>query len=129
MSTLMNKYKMTYNLAQGDALSKVKAVIMHHAAEWELNADSLLADLLDDVQITADDVVDFLATMRDQEEGNEEFRYAVRALQVAQKRSHLQAIKDLIGEELDTQSPVEEEDYLYQQSQQIFNAAEYLRQY
>ena len=129
MSTVMNKYKMTYNLAQGDALSKVKAVIMHHAAEWELHADGLMADLLDDAQITADDVVDFLATMCEQEEGNDEFRYAVRALQVAQKRSRLQAIKEMMGEELDTQGPREEEDYLYQQSQHSFNVAEYLSQY
>ena len=129
MSTLMNHYKMTYNLAQGDALTKVKAVIMHHSAEWELNADALLADLLDDTQITADDVVDFLATMCDQEEGNEAFQSAVRALQIAQRRSHLQTMKTLVVEELDTKRPTQEEDDLYQQSIQPFNVAEYLSQY
>ncbi len=128
MSVMMNKYKETFSLAEGDALTKVKAVIMHHSAEWDLNADALLADLLDDTQITAADVVDFLVTLVDQEEGNAEFRAAVRAMDVALKKSQLQAVKALVSETFDTQNPGEEEDYLYQPPL-YFNAAEYLSRY
>ena len=129
MNILMSKYKTAFDLAKGDALAKVKAVIMHHSNEWELNADALLTDLLDDTQITADDVVDFLATLCDQEEGNREFASAVCALQVALKKSHLHDVKALVGEIFDSQSPAEEEDYLYQQSIQHFNVSEYLSRY
>ncbi len=129
MSEVMNKYKTTYTVATGDALSKVKAVIMHHAAEWELHNDAMLADLLDDTQITADDVVDFLSAMSDQEEGNEEFHYAVRALQIALRKSRFHALKAAAVEKLDLQDNSSDEEYLYQPAPQYFNMAEYLSQY
>ncbi|MCX7122533.1 MAG: hypothetical protein NTV32_02470 [Gammaproteobacteria bacterium] len=126
MNILMSHYKETYNVTQGNALTKVKAVIMHHSAEWELNADALLTDLLDDLQITADDVVDFLSTMCDQGEGNEAFQSAVRSLQISQRRSYLQAMKKEGSDRFDIQNPAEEEGDLYQMPMHAFNIEDYL---
>jgi hypothetical protein len=129
MSAVMNKYKATYQLANGDELSKVKAVIMYHANEWDLNADGMIADLLDDANITAEDVVDFLATLDEQGEGNDEFHAAVRAIQVALRKSRLMTIKTLSEAELNAPEFSGEEDYLYQQMMQPLNIADYLGQH
>ncbi len=94
MQELMNKYMTAYQHAEGDSLAKVKSVLMYHADSWDwMGSESMVADLLDDVNITANDIVDFLAGSYETDGGNEEFHYAARALQVSLRKAHLQAIK------------------------------------
>ncbi len=94
MQELMNKYITAYQHAEGDALAKVKSVLMHHVGGWDwVGSESTVADLLDDTHITANDIVDFLASSYEYEGGNEEFHYAVRALQVSLRKAQLHAMK------------------------------------
>lgn len=90
MNVLMKKYVEAYHQESGDILTKVKNILVRYGHEWELQADSVIADLIDDKNITADDVVDVLASFDEVNEGNNEFHYAVRALQVCLKKAHLQ---------------------------------------
>ncbi len=104
MQTLMTNYVNAFHEAQGDALAKVKSVIMHFADNWEwVGSESLIADLLDDENITADDIVDFLATTYECEGGSDNFRYAVRALQVCLRKQEIQLLKGqhIVEEEMD----------------------------
>lgn len=104
MQTLMTKYINAFHEAQGDTLAKVKSVVMHFADSWDwAGSDSIVADLLDDQNITADDIIDFLASSYECEGGNDEFRYAVRALQVCLRKQELQSLKDqaIVEEEMD----------------------------
>ena len=101
MNVLMNKYKMAYQEAEGDELAKVKAVVAAHAHEWHLHEDMMLIDLLDDVNISPEDVTDFLSVVCENEDGNEELRCAVRALQVCLRKAHIEALKNLHVEKVD----------------------------
>lgn len=94
MQELMNKYMDAYQQANGDPLAKVKSVLMHFADSWDwVGAEAVVADLLDDANISANDIVDFLASSYEYEGGNEEFHYAVRALQVSLRKAQLHALK------------------------------------
>jgi hypothetical protein len=94
MNTLMKKYKDAYLNAAGRDIDKVKAVVRAHAHEWGLHEDMMLIDLLDDPNMIADDLTDFLSVVSENEEGNEELRCAVRALQVCLRKAHIEALKD-----------------------------------
>lgn len=101
MKALMNKYMNAYQQAEGDALAKVKSVLMHHVGSWDwVGSESVVTDLLDDNNITANDVVDFLASSYEYEGGNEEFHYAVRALQVALRKEQLHAMRPQVIDDL-----------------------------
>ncbi len=126
MSVLMNRYKTTYQLAQGDALAKVKAVIMLHSSEWDLNADALIADLLDDAHLSADDLVDFLMMTYQSEGGNAEFRAAVHTLQTALKKKHLEEVKQVNQADTEAADFTADENEDEQQLGQYFNVTEYL---
>ncbi|MCX7122071.1 MAG: hypothetical protein NTV32_00040 [Gammaproteobacteria bacterium] len=94
MNILMMKYKMAYQQAVGNEVDKIKAVVRGHAHEWELHEDMMLIDLLDDPSITAGDLTDFLSVVCENEEGNQELRYAVSALQVCLRKAHIEALKE-----------------------------------
>lgn len=96
MNPLMNKYMTAFTSAQGTEVEKVKHVIMHYARTWEWDhQDSLVADLLDDQNITADDIVDFLVSTYEMEGGNREFSCAVKAMQVCLHKGKLQDAKNV----------------------------------
>ncbi len=105
MNTLMTKYKDAYHHASGNEVEKIKAVVRAHAHDWHLHDDMMLIDLLDDPQITAGDITDFLSVVAENEEGNDELRAAVRALQVCIRKAHIEALK--------AQQPVEDENDLH----------------
>ncbi len=93
MKTLMSKYKEAYHAAAGNQADKVKAVVRAHAHEWDLHEDMMLIDLLDDPEMTAGDLTDFLSVVCENEEGNIELCAAVKALQVCLRKAHIEAMK------------------------------------
>lgn len=94
MNNLMTKYVSAFMNAKGSEAQKVKHVLMHFAHTWDWDAqDSIVADLLDDQNITADDIVDFLAMAYETDGGNREFSCAVKALQVCLQKARLQLAK------------------------------------
>ena len=110
MQTLMMKYKDAFQKAPGSQVEKVKYVIMHHVGNWEWEAsDSLVADLIDDLSITAEDILELLQNVYVYEGGNEEFRYAVKAMKVALQKEKLQEAKTQVTEDLSQGEIYEEE--------------------
>lgn len=94
MNTLMVKYLDAYRKAKGNETAKIKNILMYYAHSWDWYAsDSLIADLIDDQNITADDIVEFLSNVYSTEGGNAEFRCAIRAMQVCLQKSKLQDAK------------------------------------
>ncbi len=90
MHKLIAKYVSAYQAEQGDATAKVKKVLMRHSHTWEWTAsEALVADLIDDATITAEDIVAFLADTYEIEGGSEEFHYAVCALQICLRKAEL----------------------------------------
>lgn len=117
MNTLIAKYIKAFESEKGSPTEKVKKILMRYAHDWEWeNSDSIVADLIDDTNITADDIVDFLADVYEHEGGNEEFHYAVRALQIALRKSHLAEAASHHGREEDVlddhETSHDESDYL-----------------
>jgi len=95
MNTIIAKYVKAFHDEKGSATERVKKILMRYAHTWEWqNADGLVADLIDDSNITADDIVDVLADAYAMEDGNEEFRYAVRALQICLRKAQLAEITE-----------------------------------
>lgn len=93
MHPLILKYKTVYQEQAGSPTEKVKKILMHHAHSWVwAGSETLVADLIDDPNITADDIVDFLVRSYEDEGGNEEFHYAVRALQTSLRKAQLASI-------------------------------------
>lgn len=102
MHKLIAKYVNAYQTEQGSSTEKVKKVLMRHSSNWEwAGSDSLVADLIDDSNITAQDIVDFLADTYEFEGGNEEFHYAVRALQICLRKAELAETAHQIADEED----------------------------
>ena len=93
MHTIIAKYTQAYHQQAGSSTEKVKKILMAYAHTWDwAGSATLTADLIDDVNITAEDIVDFLADTYDHEGGNEEFHYAVRSLQICLRKAHLAGI-------------------------------------
>ena len=111
MNVLMSKYKMAYQEAEGNELDKVKSVVRNHAHDWNLHEDMMLIDLLDDPNIAPEDLTDFLSVVCENEEGNEELRCAVRALQVCLRKAHIEALKNLPQEIDESDLHVEDEHF------------------
>lgn len=106
MQELMNKYTQAFNAAKGSEVKKIKTILMEYAHHWDwVGSESVIADLLDDRSLTAHDIVDFLSMACQDEDGNEEFQNAVRALQVSLRKAKLQSIKRRVmeDEEVDSQ--------------------------
>ena len=103
MQELMTKYMNAFHDAKGSELKKIKTILMQHSDSWDwAGSDSIIADLLDDRTLTADDLVDFLSRAYEDEGGSEEFHYAVRALQISLRKARLQAIKARVVAEEET---------------------------
>ena len=104
MNTLIAKYTSAYQAEQGDSTTKVKNILMRYSHTWDWTASqSLVADLIDDSNITADDIVDFLADTYEVEGGNEEFRYAVKALQICLRKAELAQMSHAVEEEYESE--------------------------
>jgi predicted RNA methylase len=88
MHSLIQKYMSALEQANAQTNEdRFKHVIMHYADEWDwVNGDSLIADILDDKTITADDIVEMLKSIVEYEGGNREFKYAVMAMESRLRR-------------------------------------------
>lgn len=97
MNTLMTKYISAFNKARGTDVEKVKKVLMYHARAWGWDVqDSLVADLLDDQNITAADIVEFLESVYGVDGGNREFSCAIKAMKVCLQKAKMQdALKNI----------------------------------
>ena len=119
MQPLILKYKTAYQQEEGSATKKIKSILMHHAHSWVwAGTPSMVADLIDDTHISANDIVDFLAQTYEDEGGNDEFHYAVRALQICLrkaelKNTHLAQEEYLDYEETDKEDGLDNNFHLY----------------
>ena len=96
MNTLMTKYISAFSKAPGADVEKVKKVLMYHAHAWGWDAqDSLVSDLLDDQNITAGDIVEFLENVYIVDGGNREFSCAVKAMKVCLQKAKMQDAKNI----------------------------------
>ena len=88
MHSLIQKYMSALEQANAQTNEdRFKHVIMHYAYEWDwVSGDSLIADILDDKTITADDIVEMLKSILEYEGGNREFKYAVMAMESRLRR-------------------------------------------
>ena len=90
MNTIIAKYVEAFHHEQGSATEKVKKILMHYGHTWEWESSgAFIADLIDDDNITANDIVDILADAYEMEGGNNEFNYAIRAMQICLRKAHL----------------------------------------
>jgi len=110
MHPLISKYTEAYQNASGTQTEKVKQILMHYVDSWDwAGGESLIIDLLDDSNITAGDIVELLHNIYQQEGGNDEFRYAIKAIEIALQREKLQEAKAKAQEELGSEAYEEEE--------------------
>ena len=88
MHSLIQKYMAALEQVKAKTnVDRFKHIIMHHSDEWDwIGSDSLIADILDDKTITADDVVEMLKSIVEYEGGNREFKYAVMAMESRLRR-------------------------------------------
>lgn len=115
MHTLIAKYVNAFQTEKGTATEKVKKVLMRHSHAWDwASSDGLIADLIDDVNITAQDIVDFLSDTYEIEGGSEEFHYAIRALQICLRKAELANMTQHdVGEEFIVEDSAEEDNSFY----------------
>lgn len=111
MHKLIAKYVQGYHEQQGSSTEKVKKILMRYYDAWD-NAVSatIITDLIDDVNITGQDIVDYLADVYEFEGGNDEFHYAVRALQICLRKDELATLAPHDSEE-DENFEEEDSDY------------------
>ena len=95
MNTLMTKYISAFTKAQGSEVEKVKSILMFHAHAWDWSEDSMVADLLDDKNITAYDIVDFLENVYVVDGGNREFCCAIKAMKLCLQKAKMQDAKNI----------------------------------
>jgi hypothetical protein len=89
MNSMVQEYMEVFAKAKGNNLDKVKYILMKCSNHWEwIGSDSIIADLLDDKHITAEDIHEFLHSAVEMEEGNREFKAAVTAINLCLKKSH-----------------------------------------
>lgn len=130
MHKLISKYVNAYQAETGTNTEKVKKVLMHHAHSWEdVVSDTVIADLIDDTNIAAQDIVDYLSDIYEIEGGNEEFHYAVRALHICLRKAELAAMpsqdEDLDSEEYEEESFGYEHDHYLARTPEILHTMKY----
>lgn len=119
MQPIIAKYIKAYEQEKGSLTQKVKGILMHHAHSWAwAGSSSIVVDLIDDAHITANDIVDFLAQTYEDQGGNDEFHYAVRALQISLrkaelKNTHIAQEEYFDDEETDKQDSLENNFHFY----------------
>ena len=88
MHSLIQKYMTALEQMNAETnAERFKNIIMHYSNEWDwIGGDSLIADILDDKTITADDIVEMLKSIVEYEGGNYEFKYAVMAMESRLRR-------------------------------------------
>ncbi len=105
----MNKdeYKEFYLGLPGTDFEKINAFVKTYQADWEMEEfEMLIHDVLETPSNTADDVLDILQLILDQQGGNAEFKKAFFVLKAEVGKSHQRLVqskeKDLsFGEEID----------------------------
>ena len=82
-------YKTLYSKSSGKPLDKVKAVIKKHRARWDIEEfDEMIDEVLHSDSSTAEDVVDILALIVEQQGGNSEFKRAFFTLKAEVTKAH-----------------------------------------
>ena len=107
MEHTIKSYKQQFEQASGNNLARIKTVVEANMDHWFLEEESLLIDLLDDPNVTAEDIVDTLSDMVSYDEGNTAFKNAVLAMHLCLEKSRLSHIKnaDLVSyEEQETEA-------------------------
>jgi hypothetical protein len=85
----VHEYVEIFNKAKGDNLAKVKYILSKYSDRWDwAGSDSVIADLLDDKHITAEDIVEVMRSAVEMEEGNRELKSVVTALDIALRKTH-----------------------------------------
>lgn len=113
MNTLVQKYIKAFNGHQGSDVEKIKAILEQYSDRWEwLAGDSMIADLLDDKTITADDMIDYLKGVLEYEGGNREFRNAVVAMETCLRREH-QIVVDIDTAAFEAEAAEDDTDFDY----------------
>lgn len=128
MHKLIAKYVNAYQTETGSSTEKVKKVLMHHSHTWEWSvSDSLVADLIDDANITAEDIVDFLSDTYEMEGGCDEFHYAICAFQICLRKAELaNMVQTDVEAEFAVEEHHEEEDgFYFARSNQILQTMQY----
>ena len=109
MHPLIMKYTNAFQRVPGTQVEKVKYMLMHYVDSWDwTGSDALIADLIDDHNITAEDILELLQNVYEYEGGNDEFRYAIKAMQIALQKEKLQEAKVHVTEEMSTEAYEEE---------------------
>jgi hypothetical protein len=116
MNELMTKYINAYSTAEGCETQKVKHILMFYSHQWDWTSQgALIADLIDDQNITAGDIIEFLENTYAAEGGNKEFSSAIKAMKLclqkakmhgakALNKDYLNALEDISGNEEDLES-------------------------
>ncbi|MDF2940487.1 MAG: hypothetical protein K0R66_1129 [Gammaproteobacteria bacterium] len=85
----VHEYIEIFNKAKGDSLAKIKHILAKYSERWDwTGSDSVIADLLDDKNIAAEDIVAVMLSAVEMEEGNREFKSAATALDIALRKTH-----------------------------------------
>ncbi len=120
MHKLIEKYMNAYQNQAGTPTEKVKQILMHYVNDWEWSgSETTVADLIDDTNITAEDIVDYLSDTYEYEGGNEEFHYTIRALQICLRKAELANISahqekyDATLNEAEKEEGFDDESYRY----------------
>ncbi|MDF2530270.1 MAG: hypothetical protein K0Q57_1150 [Gammaproteobacteria bacterium] len=107
MNSKVHDYIEMFNKAKGNDLARVKHIIRQCSERWDwVGGDSIIADLLDDKNITAEDILEVLHASAELEEGNREFKSAITGMNIALKKAHpVQTAKVIEMEEFSDEYP------------------------
>ena len=101
--TSLKQYKTEFEACKGNELERVKSFIEHNLDNWSLYEDeSLVIDMLDDQNITADDILEALDSMFEYQEENSEFKNAVLAMRLSIEKERLNKRDDDVDDETDS---------------------------
>ncbi|MDF2690397.1 MAG: hypothetical protein K0S29_252 [Gammaproteobacteria bacterium] len=85
----VHEYIERFSKAKGNNLAKVKHILTQYSERWDwIGSGSIIADLLDDKNIAAEDILEVLHNAVEMEEGNREFKSAVTAIKIALKKTY-----------------------------------------
>ena len=87
MNTTLHYYKNEFERVTGDNLHKVKTLLEKHLNQWALHDEGLVVDLLDDKRVSAEDIVETLQSMVENEDSRE-FKNAVLAMRLGLEKQH-----------------------------------------
>lgn len=96
----LKQYQLEFSAYQGNELCRVKSFIEEHVERWSLEGDeSLVVDMLDDRNITADDILAALESIVSYQEDNAEFKNGVLAIRLGLEKARLSIRKKVTHKE------------------------------